>query len=148
MTESIRRTPIEEMCEMLHSGRFVLTAESRDTLSLRPRAGVSNALAEAIRQHRSRLIDFLYGRPACAPYPCSYCCGEFVSTPEERCQDCEKLRGQPLRMRPNSPEEQAFLHAYEIRQSARKTLPTVPRAENRRSGTVAPQTVPPYATTT
>lgn len=148
MTEPTRLTPIEELCNALHSGGFVLTAESRDTLSLRPRAGVSNAMAAAITKYRAKLIDFLIDRAPCAPYPCSYCCGEFVSTPEERCPGCESLRGKPLRFDPTDPDFSLFLRAYESRHSAGKTVPTLPTAGNRPGWDSSSKTLPPYAATT
>ena len=107
-----RLTTIEELCAALHDGGFVLTAIDRDAFSIKPRSAVSTELAAAIKRQSDRLQTFLVDRGPCTPHPCSDCGGEFVSTPSEPCHECRNRRGEPLRFRPNSPEEQEFVRFW------------------------------------
>jgi hypothetical protein len=148
-----RLTPIEELCAALHAGGFVLTAIDGDAFSIKPRSAVSTELAARIKHEAAKLQAFLVdlGRP-CTPFPCSDCCGEFVSTASEPCPECRNRRGKPIRAKAGSPEEALFLAAYERREELQKNRPNCPTPvkspEIRIFGTVHPQLSQPYAATT
>lgn len=149
--DPVQPTPlmsVEELCAALRTGGFVLTAESRTTLSLRPRAGCTEAMAKAIQRYKHRLTIALFDQPPTTPHACGYCGSEFVLEPGSVCKWCATIIGKPLRMKPNSPEERAFLSAWEARQSAGKTVPTLPATAERADRDSSSQTLPAYGTTT
>jgi hypothetical protein len=124
-----------ELCEALRRGGFVLSAVSRDTLSIRPRAGVTDQIAQAITHHKPALLELFAETRAAelTPHPCAYCTARFVRADGDWCGDCQPLFGQPMRFEPDSAEERLFLIALEKRKKMQENLPNVP---NEPSGNV------------
>jgi hypothetical protein len=124
-----------ELSEALRRAGLVLAAVSRDTLSIRPRAAVTEPIAQAITHHKPALLHLFATTRAAelTPYPCAYCTARFVRSDGEWCDDCRPLRGQPMRFEPDSAEERLFLIALEKRKKMQENLPNVP---NEPSGNV------------
>jgi hypothetical protein len=144
---SDRRTPIEALCAALHSGG----SSSRRSRAHAQFCASRRRFGRHGRGHQvtTAPADRLPARSgsACAPFPCRYCGGEFVSTPDQDCRIVRKVRRKAAPIRSEQPGGGLRLPpspTETLGKSAGKTVPTVPSVamSGRAKGTVQSSNCP------
>ncbi len=121
---------VSELADAFKARGLVLTATASG-LSVRPKSGVTEAIATAITYHKSALLQVLNGGAPVTPSACAFCTVEFVSSAGQNCRHCVRLLGLPFRFAPGSAAETQFLHRWENRNGLQSNRPNCPTSGSR-----------------